>query len=96
MTKIEIKTIWGDIIFTHEKENNTIKDTLQEAVKNGANLVGANLGGANLDDWGKLSLIPIYSLPGPLVRATHIQHSTTPTRGCSCNAVVSVATSKSL
>ena len=48
MTKIEIKTIWGDIIFTHEKENNTVKDTLQEAVKSGANLYGANLYGANL------------------------------------------------
>ena len=48
MTKIEIKTIWGDIIFTHEKENNTVKDTLQEAVKSGANLRGANLRGADL------------------------------------------------
>ena len=58
MTKIEIKTIWGDIIFTHEKENNTVKDTLQEAVKRGADLYcadlrgadlrGADLGGANL------------------------------------------------
>ena len=48
MTKIEIKTIWGDIIFTHEKENNTVKDTLQEAVKSGADLRGANLYGADL------------------------------------------------
>ena len=48
MTKIEIKTIWGDIIFTHEKENNTVKDTLQEAVKSGANLRCANLYGADL------------------------------------------------
>lgn len=48
MTKIEIKTIWGNIIFTHEKENNTVKDTLQEAVKGGANLYGADLRGADL------------------------------------------------
>ena len=48
MTKIEIKTIWGDIIFTHEKENNTVKDTLQEAVKSGADLRGADLYGADL------------------------------------------------
>ena len=48
MTKIEIKTIWGDIIFTHEKENNTVKDTLQEAVRSGADLYGANLYGADL------------------------------------------------
>ena len=48
MTKIEIKTIWGDIIFTHEKENNTVKDTLQEAVKSSADLRSANLEGADL------------------------------------------------
>ena len=48
MTKIEIKTMWGDIIFTHEKENNTVKDTLQEAVKSGADLRGADLRGADL------------------------------------------------
>jgi uncharacterized protein YjbI with pentapeptide repeats len=48
MTKIEIKTVWGDIIFTHEKENNTVKDTLQEAVKSSANLYGADLRGADL------------------------------------------------
>jgi hypothetical protein len=48
MTKIEIKTIWGDIIFTHKKENNTVKDTLQEAVRSGAYLGGADLYGADL------------------------------------------------
>ena len=48
MTKIEIKTIWGDIIFTHEKENNTVRDTVIEAVKKGAYLRGADLGGADL------------------------------------------------
>ena len=48
MIKIEIKTIWGDIIFTHEKENNTVKDTLQEAVRSGADLGGAYLRGADL------------------------------------------------
>ena len=48
MTKIGIKTIWGDIIFTREKENNTVKETLQEAVKSGADLRSANLRGANL------------------------------------------------
>ena len=48
MIKIQIKSIWGDIIFEHKKENNTIKDTLEEAVRNGANLYGANLNRANL------------------------------------------------
>ena len=48
MIKIQIKSIWGDILFEHEKENNTIKDTLEEAIKQGANLDGANLTRANL------------------------------------------------
>ena len=48
MIKIQIKSIWGDILFEYEKENNTLKDTLEEAVKQGANLYGANLNGASL------------------------------------------------
>ena len=48
-TKIEIKSIWGGILFEYEKENNSIKDTLIEAVKS-----GAYLRGADLDDLGKL------------------------------------------
>ena len=47
-TKIEIKSIWGSVLFSYEKEDNTIKDTLEEAVRSGANLRGAYLGGANL------------------------------------------------
>ena len=48
MTKIEIKTMWGEVIFTYEKDNNTVKDTVVEAVKRGADLRGADLGGADL------------------------------------------------
>jgi len=48
-TKIQIKSLWGSVLFEFEKEDNTIKDTLEEAVKNGANLNGASLDGANLD-----------------------------------------------
>ena len=45
--KIEIKNRWtGKVLFEYEKENNTVKDTLVEAVKNGADLHGADLGGA--------------------------------------------------
>ena len=40
-TKIEIKSIWGSLLFTFEKEDNSIKDTLVEAVKQGAYLQGA-------------------------------------------------------
>ena len=47
--KIEIKNRWtGKILFEYENENNTIIDTLIEAVKQGADLRGANLQGANL------------------------------------------------
>ena len=56
--KIDIKSMFGEVLFSFEKENNTIKDTLEEAYLEGAdlgyadlgyaNLGGANLGGANL------------------------------------------------
>jgi hypothetical protein len=46
--KIQLKSVFGDILFEYEKEKNTIKDTLEEAVRQDANLVGANLVGANL------------------------------------------------
>jgi hypothetical protein len=47
-TKIEIKSILGEVLFSFEKENNTVKDTVIEAVKRGADLSRANLSGANL------------------------------------------------
>ena len=69
MIKIQIKSIWGDILFEYEKENNTIKDTLEEAVMqgaslyranlNGANLNGASLNGANLDGATNIPYIPL-------------------------------------
>ena len=46
--KIEIKSLIGNLLFEYEKEDNTIKDTLVEAVKRGADLGGADLGGAYL------------------------------------------------
>ncbi len=47
--KFEIKNKWtGSILFEYEKEDNTLKKTVEEAVREGANLEGANLGGANL------------------------------------------------
>ena len=49
--KIEIKNRFtGDVIFTHECENNTIKITVEEAVKSDANLWNADLRNANLSD----------------------------------------------
>lgn len=47
--KIKIKSIFGNVLFEYSKENNTIKDTVEEAVRRGANLRGANLDGAYLD-----------------------------------------------
>ena len=41
MRKIEIKHhLTGEVLFEYEKENNTIKDTLMEAIKKGADLSG--------------------------------------------------------
>ena len=48
--KIEIKNrLTGSILFEYEKENNTLKDTIEQAIKQGAYLRGANLEGANLE-----------------------------------------------
>jgi hypothetical protein len=47
-TKIQIVSIFGSVLFEHEAEDNSIKDTLIEAVKRGADLYGANLYGADL------------------------------------------------
>lgn len=47
--KIQIKNRWTDgVLFEYEKENNTILDTIQEAVKQGVNLGFADLQGADL------------------------------------------------
>ena len=47
--KIQIKNRFtGSVLFEYEKEENTIKDTVVEAVNNGADLGGAELGGADL------------------------------------------------
>jgi hypothetical protein len=48
--KIEIKNRFtGSIIFSYEKENNTVKDTVLKALEEKTNLYGANLVRANLD-----------------------------------------------
>ena len=47
---IQIKTIFGKVLFELEKEDNSIKKTLIEAVNQGAYLRGAYLRGADLQD----------------------------------------------
>ena len=50
MSKIEIKNRWtGSILFEYEKENNSLKNTVEQAVKERANLEGAYLRGADLE-----------------------------------------------
>ena len=47
--KIQIKNRWtGSVLFEYEKENNSIKETVEQAMKTGANLGGADLRGADL------------------------------------------------
>jgi len=48
MIKIQIKSIYGSILFEYEKSGNTIKGTLLEALKSDADLRGADLRGADL------------------------------------------------
>ena len=59
--KIEIKSIFGKVIFEYSKENNTIKDTIEEAIKRGAYLGGADLRGA-----GKITSVDDVLLIGPI------------------------------
>ena len=47
--KLSIKSRFtGSVLFEYEKEDNTLKETLLEAVKRGAYLQGADLRGAYL------------------------------------------------
>ena len=48
MLKIQIKSIFGGVLFEHESEDNSIRETLQQANLSGADLSDADLSGANL------------------------------------------------
>jgi len=48
MIKIEIKSIFGKVLFTYENENATIKDAVEQAVKEKVSLKYANLRWADL------------------------------------------------
>ena len=47
--KIEIKSIFGEVLFEYSKENNTVKETVEEAVRQGISLDGASLDRASLN-----------------------------------------------
>lgn len=53
-TKIQIKSVFGTILFEHEREDNSMCKTLIEAIKSCADLRSANLRDANLS-WADLS-----------------------------------------
>ena len=84
-TKIEIKSILGSVLFELEKENNSVKDTLIEAVNNDAYLRGADLGGAYLGGVKNMPFIPTYlpdgefitwkKLPGLIVKLKILEDS---------------------
>jgi len=46
--KIQIKSIYGGVLFEFEKENNTQRETILEAIKQNANLSSADLSYADL------------------------------------------------
>ena len=50
MIKIQIKSIYGSILFEYESEQNTLKNTVIKAVNSGAYLTGAYLRGAEIKD----------------------------------------------
>ena len=64
--KTQIKLLSGEVLFEYK---DTIKNTLIEAVKRGANLRGANLGGANL---GGANLGGAY-LEGAYLRGAYLR-----------------------
>ena len=47
-TKIEIKSIFGKLLFEFECENNTVKKTVEKAIESSADLRYANLSSTNL------------------------------------------------
>ena len=60
MTKIEIKSIFGKVLFTYEAEKATIKDAVEQAVKEKVSLMYADLRSADLRS-ANLRLADLYS-----------------------------------
>ena len=48
MEKIQIKSVYGKTLFEYEKDDNSVRDTVEEAVKQGVSLCKADLRGASL------------------------------------------------
>ena len=56
---IQIKSIYGNVLFEFEKENNTIKDTVEEAMRQKVSLRRADLRGAILSGAENIPFIPL-------------------------------------
>ena len=66
--KIQIKSIFGNLIFEYECENNTIDKTVEEAVRKNINLRVANLSGANL----RVANLRVANLSGANLRVANL------------------------
>ena len=60
--KIEIRSIFGRVLFTYEAENATIKDAVEQAVKEKVSLALANLSSADLSsaENKEIANLPIF------------------------------------
>lgn len=74
MSRIEVTSIYGGVLFSYECDGNTLKKTVEEAVRQGANLSGANLIGADLSkaDLARCVLIGA-NLRGAYLRGTDLR-----------------------
>ena len=57
MIKIEIKSICGSVLFSYEKKDNTLKETIEKAIKSGANLSGRTYPGRTYPGRTFLSIV---------------------------------------
>lgn len=70
LIKIQIKTYLGKILFEYESKDNTIKETLLEAIKSGANLSDANLSDAKNKE---TAYLPIFCKWQPCIIGNEIK-----------------------
>ena len=94
---IEIKNRYnGEVIFSHNCENNTVKITVEWAVKQKANLTKANLTKAKEDLFSvlRLAVLEIPFLKTALLEG-RVNGSTYNSDGCGClNGTLCIAASK--
>ena len=73
-TKIQIKTILGEVLFEYESEDNNIKKTVEEAVKQDAQLQDAQLQGTELQGaWLRGAWLEGAQLQGAWLQGAQLQ-----------------------